>query len=88
MSRFRFIVFFLAGFLLAASAWQPPQPAEPDVKSALWEAFIRILPGNSLTFELFKPEMNEAFLSPAGSAAQYRLSLSSVAITHLPLLFR
>jgi len=44
----------------------------------LWEAFIRILPGNSLTFELFKPEMDEAFLSPAGSAA----------ITHLPLLFR
>ncbi|MEN6556093.1 MAG: hypothetical protein ABFD21_06850 [Anaerolineaceae bacterium] len=54
----------------------------------MWEAFIRILPGNSLTFELFKPEMDEAFLSPAGSAAQYRLSLSSAAITHLPLLFR
>jgi hypothetical protein len=41
MGRFRFVIVFLALFLLAASTWQPPQPASPEVKSTLWEAFNR-----------------------------------------------
>ena len=79
MSRFRFIVFFLAGFLLAASAWQPPQPASPELKAMLWEAFTRrveqLRPGESLTFALFTPELDEAFLSPDGTAAVLWLAL-------------
>ena len=79
MSRFRFIIVFLALFLLAASAWQPPQPASPEVKSTLWDAFTRrateLRPGESLTFELFTPELDEAFLSPDGTAAVLWLAL-------------
>ena len=79
MSRLRFPIIILALFLLAASAWQPPQPANPEVKSALWDAFFRradaLSPGESLTFELFTPELDEAFLSPDGSAAVLWLAL-------------
>ncbi|MEL7644879.1 MAG: M23 family metallopeptidase [Anaerolineaceae bacterium] len=79
MRRFRFVIVFLAAFLLAASAWQPPQPADPEVKAVLWDAFTRraneLLPGESLTFELFTPELDEAFLSPDGSSAVLWLAL-------------
>ena len=79
MGRFRYLIIILALILLSASTWQPPQPASPEVKSTLWDAFTRrateLRPGESLTFELFTPELDEAFLSPDGTAAVLWLAL-------------
>ncbi|HOE35260.1 MAG: peptidoglycan DD-metalloendopeptidase family protein [Chloroflexi bacterium] len=78
MSRSAIITILLLT-LLTASAWQPPQPASPQVKAELWDAFTRrveaLRPGESLTFELFSPELDEAFLSPDGTSAVLWLAL-------------
>jgi hypothetical protein len=73
------ILFSIPLFFLAAEDPPPYQTASEDVKAELWSAFSDRV-GQSenqknLTFQLFTPELDEAFLTPDGKTAVMWLAL-------------
>ena len=78
----RFLALFLlivSGLLLAAAGSPPPTPASPETKADLSAAFshrLQAAPGiRSLTFDLFTPELDTAFISLDGKTAVMWLAL-------------
>ncbi|MFZ3070254.1 MAG: peptidoglycan DD-metalloendopeptidase family protein, partial [Anaerolineaceae bacterium] len=68
-----------AVLLLTASSDPPPTPTSTEQESELWAAFTRRLEslpaGASVTFDLFTPELDAAFVSPNGDQAVLWLAL-------------
>lgn len=83
MRLIRFIILtFLsiaALFLSAAGDNPPPQQVTEEIKSALSDAFVSRLNASmglkSLTFDLFTPEIDTAFIAPDGKTAVIWLAL-------------
>jgi len=78
--RFFLILLFMASFLILTSADNPPPlVASPQTQAELAAAFFERLQTNKepklLTFDLFTPEVDTAFLSPDGSRAVIWLAL-------------
>ena len=77
----RFLTIFLmsSAFLLLAAGNPPPTLASPEVQAELSNAFFKRLqshpPPNSLTLDLFTPELDTAFVSPDGKTAVLWLAL-------------
>ncbi|MAT41880.1 MAG: hypothetical protein CL609_06030 [Anaerolineaceae bacterium] len=73
------ILFSVPLMFLAAEDPPPYQTASEDLKAELWSAFSdKVLqPENqkNLTFDLFTPELDEAFLTPDGTTAVLWLAL-------------
>ncbi len=63
-----FIVILAASLFSTAAAETPPAPAAPQTETELSDAFFRRIEqdssGSLLTFDLFHPELDAAFLSP------------------------
>lgn len=76
---FPLFLIIAAGLLLAASDNPPPAPASPEIQAELSTAFFRRLQDasktSSLTFDLFTPELDTAFVSPDGKTAVLWLAL-------------
>lgn len=74
-----FIVILAASLLSTAAAETPPAPAAPQTEAELSDAFFRRIEqdasGSLLTFDLFHPELDAAFLSPDGQTATLWLAL-------------
>jgi hypothetical protein len=83
MHLHRFFTLFLmiaAPLFQPASSDPPPLPASPEVEADLSTAFtqrlLQISPGTGgLTFDLFTPEVDAAFLNPGGDIAVLWLAL-------------
>ena len=80
LNRFPLLFFIITfGLVLISAVDPPPMPASDETKADLSAAFFRRLhtyPGvNSLTFDLFTPELDAAFTSPDGEIAVLWLAL-------------
>jgi murein DD-endopeptidase MepM/ murein hydrolase activator NlpD len=81
LTRFSSLLLFTAAAaaLLLAAGEPPPAPASPETQAELADAFTRRLasdaPALPLTFDLFIPELDVAFLSPDGKTAVLWLAL-------------
>lgn len=78
----RYLILILltsAIFLIPSAGTPPPDPASPETQAELSAAFEHRLDANreaySLTFELFTPELDTAFISPDGEHAVLWLAL-------------
>ena len=73
------ITLILAGFFLAGAGNPPPTPASPQIQAELSKAYFQRIstPANiqSLTLDLFTPELDSAYLTPDGSTAVLWLAL-------------
>ncbi|PKO15425.1 MAG: hypothetical protein CVU39_10950 [Chloroflexi bacterium HGW-Chloroflexi-10] len=73
------LLLFAAMFLLATTDNPPPRPASAEIEADLSEAFsnrLQAVPeAKSLTFNLFIPELDTAFISPDGETAVLWLAL-------------
>jgi len=80
MRRFSALLFSILVFLLMTSAdAQPPTPVATQEQAELSAAFFRRIEepsgGEHLTFDLFTPEVDTAFISPDGQLAVLWLAL-------------
>lgn len=73
------ILLIIAAFSLISASNPPPTPASADLQVELFEAFTRRLQENpadkSITFDLFTPELDTAFISLDGKTAVLWLAL-------------
>ena len=75
---FLVLLTFFSILLLSASSQPPPQTASPETTASLAKALSQRLhqPGiNLLTFDLFTPELDSAYLNPEGTTAVLWLAL-------------
>lgn len=82
MFRNKILILFIiltASFFSIAAAETPPEPASPQTRADLSDAFFQRIEGDGgsslLTFDLFHPELDSAFLSPDGKTAVLWLAL-------------
>lgn len=73
------VLLIAAALLLTSATNPPPIPASAELQSELFSAFTRRLLENpaekSITFDLFTPELDTAFISPDGKNAVLWLAL-------------